>query len=224
MFAGHFAVAFAAKRAAPRTSLGMLLFGAQFLDLIWPALVLLGAESFHIEPGVTKLNPLAFDSYPISHSLVMALVWSLVVGGIYYAVRRYCAGAVTVAAAVFSHWVLDWVTHRPDLQLAPGVATRVGLGLWNHPQFEVGIESAMFGFAVAGYAIQTKALDGRGRWGFILFVTVITLIWIANVTSPPPPANAVRAIAWTALAVYLFVLWAWWFDRHRDVRDQRNWC
>ena len=84
MFVGHFAVAFAAKRVTPKTSLGTLVFGAQFLDLIWPPLVLLGVERFHVEPGVTKLNPLAFDSYPISHSLLMALVWSLLLGAGYY--------------------------------------------------------------------------------------------------------------------------------------------
>jgi hypothetical protein len=42
MFIGHFAVAFAAKKAAPRVSLGTLILSAAFLDAVWPVLVLLG--------------------------------------------------------------------------------------------------------------------------------------------------------------------------------------
>jgi len=215
MFIGHFAVAFAAKRAAPRTSLGTLLFGAQFLDLIWPPLVLLGVEHFHVEPGVTKMNPLAFDSYPISHSLLMSLVWSVVIGVVYLARRRYRAGAIMVGIAVFSHWVLDWVTHRPDLQLAPGSEARVGLGLWNHPSLEIGIESAMFLGALASYILQTRPRDGVGRWGLIGFILLLLFFYVGNVTGPPPP-NA-DIVAWMALGLWLFVPWAAWFDRHREV-------
>jgi len=216
LFVGHFAVAFAAKRAAPRASLGALVFAAQFLDLIWPPLVLLGAESFHVEPGITKLTPLAFDSYPISHSLLMAAVWSLLVGAVYLGRKRYCAGAAMLGLAVFSHWVLDWITHRPDLQLAPGSPVRAGLGLWNHPVAAIAIESAMFLGAVLSYGSQTRARDAAGRWGFLSFVALLALIYVGNVAGPPPP-NA-RVVAWMALAIWLFVPWAAWFDRHRDGR------
>src|SRR4051812_40265844 len=133
MFIGHFAVALAGKRVAPKTSLGTLLLGAQFLDLLWPPLTLSGIERFQIVPGITKMTPLLFESYPISHSLLMSAVWAVLVGAIYFARRRYRVGALMMGVAVFSHWVLDWITHRPDLQIAPGSETRVGLGLWNHP-------------------------------------------------------------------------------------------
>ncbi|MGE5180245.1 MAG: metal-dependent hydrolase [Bacteroidota bacterium] len=216
MFAGHFAVALAAKRATPKTSLGTLVFGAQFLDLIWPILVLLGVEWFHIEPGVTKLNPLAFDHYPISHSLVMSLVWSVLVGAVYFWRRRSCRGAVVLGAAVFSHWVLDWITHAPDLQLAPGAAARAGLGLWNHPAAAIALEGGLFVAAVASYVTQTRAKDAVGRWSFFAFVFALALIQFANTTGPPPPS--MRAVAWSALIIWLFVPWAAWFDRHRAPR------
>jgi membrane-bound metal-dependent hydrolase YbcI (DUF457 family) len=216
MFVGHFAVAFAGKRAAPRMSLGALLFGAQFLDLIWPPLTLLGLERFHIEPGVTKLNPLAFDSYPISHSLLMAAVWAALVAAVYYFRKRYCAGALMLGAAVFSHWALDWITHRADLQLAPGSEARVGLGLWNHPAAATGIESVMFLLAVGSYIVQTRARDAVGRWGLAAFVVVTALIYVANLNAPPPPSW--RVVAWSAIAIWLFVLWAGWVDRHREPR------
>jgi len=48
VFIGHFAVAFAAKRAVPEVSLGTLFLAAQLADLVWPTLVLLGFEQFAI--------------------------------------------------------------------------------------------------------------------------------------------------------------------------------
>ena len=222
MFVGHFAVAFAAKRVTPKTSLGTLVFGAQFLDLIWPPLVLLGVERFHVEPGVTKLNPLAFDSYPISHSLLMALVWSLLLGAGYYFLRRNRRGAAVLGAVAFSHWVLDWLTHRPDLQLVPGSSARVGLGLWNHPALELTLEGGMFLAAAILYAVTTRARDWRGMWPFWGFLAVLTSIWVGNVAGPPPPSSPgiVRTIAMMGLALWLLVPWAAWFDRHRAPRKK----
>ena len=214
MFVGHFAVAFAAKRVTPKTSLGTLVLGAQFLDLIWPPLVLLGVERVRIEPGATRITPLAFDSYPISHSLVMAVAWSALIGGIYFWRKRTCAGAAVLGLAVFSHWVLDWITHRPDLQLIPGRPARAGLGLWDHPVAAIAIESAMFAGAVVSYSLQTRARDAVGRWGWISFATFLSLVYAANVTGPPPPNASV--VAWMALALWLLVPWAAWFDRHRQ--------
>lgn len=51
MFIGHFAVALAAKRATPRTSLGWLFAACQLSDLIWPVLLLAGVEHAHVAPG-----------------------------------------------------------------------------------------------------------------------------------------------------------------------------
>ncbi len=41
MFIGHFGVALAAKKVAPRASLGILILAAQFLDFLWPLFLLL---------------------------------------------------------------------------------------------------------------------------------------------------------------------------------------
>src|SRR4029077_9784008 len=89
MVIGHYAVAMAAKRVAPRTSLGTLVAAAILLDLIWPLLVLLGIEIVTITPGVTAVTPLTFVSYPYSHSLLMSIVWGLLFAGGYFVARRY---------------------------------------------------------------------------------------------------------------------------------------
>ena len=128
MFIGHFGVGFGAKAAAPRVSLGTLLLAAQFLDLLWPIFLLLGIESVRIDPGNTAVTPLDFVSYPLTHSLLTGVGWGGLLGGAYALHRRWLRGAVVVAATVVSHWVLDWVSHRPDLPLIPG-GNKVGLGL-----------------------------------------------------------------------------------------------
>jgi hypothetical protein len=130
MFIGHFAVGFAAKKFAPRSSEAVLLTAALLADLLWPFFLLLGWEQVRIDPGNTRYTPLDLVYYPWSHSLLMLCVWATAFGGIYYAITRYWPGAIAIWIGVVSHWVLDWVTHRPDMPLYPGGA-RYGLGLWN---------------------------------------------------------------------------------------------
>src|SRR5215510_16393080 len=115
MFIGHFAVAFAAKKAAPKVSLGTLVLAAAFLDVVWPVLVLLGVERFRIVPGFTAVNPFDFTYYPWSHSLATTMAWSVAFALAYFAASRDRAGAVWVGLVVASHWVLDFVSHIPDI-------------------------------------------------------------------------------------------------------------
>src|SRR6266852_7412816 len=119
MFIGHNALAFAAKRVAPKTSLGILTAAVMLVDLIWPIFLLLGIEHVRIEPGATKFTPLDFYDYPWTHSLLMGIVWGIAFGLIYWAITRYGRGAIIVALGVVSHWILDLIVHRPDLPLWP---------------------------------------------------------------------------------------------------------
>ena len=215
MFIGHHAAAFAAKRLAPRVSLGTLMAAAMFLDLLWPILTLAGIEHFRIDPGNTTFTPLDFYDYPITHSLLMALVWSALAAIVYAIARRSSRDAVIVGLAVLSHWVLDFLTHRPDLPLWPN-GPQAGMGLWNSMTGTVLIESMFFAFAFALYVLGTAARDRIGSIGLWSFVAFVVLIYIANITSPPPPNWQV--VAWSAVAAWLFVPWAWWFDRHRQAR------
>jgi membrane-bound metal-dependent hydrolase YbcI (DUF457 family) len=144
MFIGHFAVGFASKRFAPRSSEAVLLAAPLLADMLWPVFLLLGWEQVRIDPGITRYTPLDFVSYPWSHSLLMLCVWATVFGGIYYAITRYRAGVIAIWIGVVSHWVLDWVTHRPDMPLYPGGAL-YGLGLWNSIAGTMLVEFLMFG-------------------------------------------------------------------------------
>jgi len=215
VFIGHNAVAFAAKRVAPRTSLGVLMAATMLVDLIWPLLLLLGVEHVRIQRGATRMSPLDFYDYPWTHSLVMAIAWAILFAGVYWGVSRYGRGAIVVGVCVLSHWLLDFVVHRPDLPLLPGGGPKFGLGLWNAPIAAIGIESAMLAIGILIYRDTTKPRDRIGSIAFWAFIALLAAIYIANASGAPPPN--VRVLAWMALSLWLLPFWAAWFDRHREV-------
>ena len=215
MLAGHFAVAFAAKRLAPRTSLATLFVAAQLLDLLWPVFVLLGIEHFSIA-GAGTVPPLVFDHYPWSHSLLAAAWWAMLAGGGWMALRKDARGALVVCALVLSHWVLDLIVHVPDLQLVPSVPTRLGLGLWTHPVVAFAVEIVMLAAGAVVYARATRAVRGAGSWGYWSLVAFIAAILAGSAFGPPPPDT--RAVVWTDIAMWLLVAWAFWCDRARMPR------
>lgn len=214
MFIGHYAVGFVSKRFAPKASLGMLMAAPLLLDLLWPIFLLLGWESVEIRPGSTAFTPLDFVWYPISHSLIGAVGWATLFALLYYAFTRHRREATVIWIGVVSHWFLDFIVHRPDLPIYPD-GPLVGLGLWNSPAATVILEDAMYLAGIWIYQRLTRAKDATGRYGFWSFVVVILLLYIAVIAGPPPPN--VTALAASALVAWLFVLWAWWFDRHRVV-------
>jgi|CZKU01.1.fsa_nt_gi hypothetical protein len=214
MFIGHLAVGFASKRLAPRASLGPLMAAPLLLDLVWPIFVLAGVERIRVDPGNTAFTPLAFDSYPWSHSLVMSLGWAVLFAGAYFAVARYAVGAAVVAAGVVSHWLLDAASHRPDMPLYPGAGSPlVGLGLWNSVPGTIAVEGAMFAAGVALYITMTRPRDAVGRWALAALVGFVTLVYMSNLSGSPPPNAA--TVAWVSLGTWLLPIWAGWADAHR---------
>ncbi len=216
MFLGHYGVAFAARRASPRTSLGTLTFAAQFLDELWPILLLMGLEQVRIVPGLMAASSLDFVSYPISHSLVTAVGWAILIGLVYFAIRRYGRGAWVVAAAVSSHWLLDVPVHRPDLPLWPGSRVLVGAGIWNSVWLTAVLELGILAVGLVIYLRYTRSTDCIGRWGLGALVLLLVLIWVGGIFGPPPPNE--HALAVTTLGIWLFVPWSYWVDRHRELR------
>ena len=216
MFVGHFGVAFAAKKAAPRTSLATAILAAQFLDVLWPIFVLSGFERVRIVPGLMAVSAFDFLSYPWTHSLLMSILWAALFGGIHYAFRRDTRTALVLAAVVLSHWFLDLATHRPDLQLAPGLAAKYGLGLWNSRIGTYLVGLAIYFGGIVLYLRATRARDRIGRWGLIAYVSLLFVLYIANLEGPPPP-NIRAGLVTMLISMPLLLGWAWWFDRHREV-------
>jgi hypothetical protein len=216
MFIGHFAVGFGLKKVAPTVSLGTLFLGAQFLDLLWPTLLLAGVEQVELAPG-SNGPPLRFTHYPISHSLFMVGVWSAAFGFLYYLNRRSVRGAVVCGVAVLSHWLLDLVVHHPDLPLMPGMETHVGFGLWRSTSVSLAAELGLFALGCWMYVRTTERIDRTGIWSLVALVVFLVVVQIANVFGGAPPS--VAAVAWVGQSQWLLVLWANWVDALGSVRE-----
>lgn len=216
MFVGHLAVAFAAKRFRPDVSLGWYVAAATTLDLLWPIFLLLGIEQASIVPGATAFTPLVFDSYPWSHSLVMAIGWGVLLAliGRWRGVPKQALSLLVVL--VVSHWVLDFITHAPDMPLWPGNSPKLGLGLWNSIPGTLVIESVMWLAALALYLKGRRASSWIGPVALWSLVLITTIMWAAGPWSPPPPGQ--RALGWFALIGWLLIPWTAIADRHYQER------
>lgn len=213
MFIGHFALGLAAKRATPQVSLAVLFAAAQLADVLWPIFVAIGIEQVRIDPGNTAFTPLDFVSYPYSHSLALLVVWGVLFGWL-VAGRARRGAFVVVASLVVSHWVLDFVTHRPDMPLYPA-GPKVGLGLWNSVPLTVAIEVPMYLAGLWVYYASTRPRDRAGRYGFGFLAAALLVLYVGNMVGPPPPS--VTALWSAAIAGSVIILAAaLWADRHRD--------
>ena len=219
MFVGHYGVSFAAQRLNRDIPLWVLFIAVQLLDVVWAPLVLLGVEKVRIVPGITATNPLDLYYMPYTHSLVSAVAWSVAAYAAYRIVRRLPqtrrrGAAALVGAAVFSHWVLDFIVHRPDLPLYDNTA-KVGLGLWNVPAAALGLEAILL-FGGIFLFLQGRA---TAKVGLLIFGIVMLAIQVYVFFGPPPPSD--RAAAMTALLAYaLFAGFVAWWGRHGNTESR----
>lgn len=213
MFLAHFGIGFGAKAAAPKVSLGSLFLAAQFIDLLWPTLLLLGIERVNIITDGARQPPLDFVYYPYTHSLLAVIGWAVLVAAIYYIARCSRIGAVVLGLAVVSHWLLDLVVHYPDLPLYPGNSPLLGFGVWSSPVVAMTLEFSIFAAGLWLYLRGTMASDATGKWALWSLVAMLVISHIANAFGPPPPSAT--AIAWVGQAQWLLVAWGYWVDSHR---------
>lgn len=215
MFVGHLAVALAAKRAEPRLPIGAAVAAAFGLDLIWPLLLLTGHEVVHVNPGDTAFTNLAFEWYPWSHSLLLLVAWSgvaVLIGGVTLRSRRM---GWILGLLVASHWLLDLVTHRPDLPLWPG-GPLAGLGLWWSVPGTLLVEGALLLVGLALYRSVTQPRDAVGSIALAALVGLCVILWASQPWAPPPPSAA--AVAWGTMILWLLPPWSQWAERHRLLR------
>ena len=217
MFIGHFGLSFAAKKVAPQVSLGTLFMATQFVDILWPFLLVFNVEKVAIVPGYTKMNAFDFLYYPYTHSLLMGIVWGVVCGILYYLLKRDKRGAIVIGAAVLSHWFLDLFVHVADLPLTPFGDFKVGLGLWNHVAVELIIETLIFLVGAFIYASFTKAKNGAGKWGLWSLVILLPVFTIANTFGPTPPDSIMILFVSFVITMAIIISLAYWVDKNREV-------
>ncbi len=198
-------------------SLGTLFLACQLLDLVWPVLVLLGIEVVEVAPGITAVTPLDFTFYPYSHSLVVAVLWASLLAAAYWLLNRpTLRAAATLAAVVLSHWLLDFVSHRPDMPLTLSGESKVGLGLWHSIPATLVVEVALFSLGVYLYVRSTQARNRTGSYAFWALLSFLLIVYASNFFSSPPPSG--EAVAGAALAMWLLVAWGYWVDHNRTPR------
>jgi len=213
MFLGHFGLGFAAKKWNRRPSLGTYFMAVQFLDLLWPTLLLRGIEKVEVQPGNTAFTPLNFVYYPYSHSLLAAIVWGLLFGLVYLLITKDRKSSLLMVVLVFSHWVLDFITHRADLPLSPWSNLKFGLGLWNNIPATIISELLIFGGGIVLFLKTTTSKHIRGHivlWSFVAFMLTI---YFLNAFGHPPDSK--DSIAILGLTQWFLVAWGYWIDGTR---------
>ena len=208
MLYGHIAVGFAAKPLAPKVKLGYLIFAAEAIDFLCGVFLLTGIE------GVDA----AGASYiPWSHGLFMAGVWSLLGLVLAFLLSRDWRTGLILGALVFSHWVLDFISHPmgmgqklpPDLPLFFGGSPKVGLGLYNSLPAALVTEFGIFIAGIIVYLLRTRARDKVGRLAFAVLILFIFLIAV--------PAAFPNLEFVPTLALILLLPLGNWADRHRTL-------
>ena len=217
MLVGHLAVALVAKRIEPKVSLGTWVLAALFADLLFFLLLMTGIEHIDVVPGAVANRAIGRDIV-YSHSLLMDIVWGALFAGVYFLIRRYPRGAWLLFGAVVSHWLLDFISHRPDMALAPGVRGVFGLGLWNSLPATLIVEGGFWLFALILYARATRPRKRLGIFAFWIGVALLTLVWYGNINAGMDP-NPAKAAIGGLIAFGLMVAWAYWINRLRPARD-----
>jgi len=217
MFVGHYAVSLALKKFEKRASLGVLFLAVQFVDILFMPFVLLGIERMNIVPDFTQSTHFELEFVPYTHSLAGSVFWAAVA----YVVFRWLfvkkqSVALVIALAVFSHWVLDLITHTPDLPLWTDDSMKLGLGLWNSAAGTYALEAILLAGGLWIYLRATQASSSLGKYGMPVFIVVLLLINILNIFGPPPAGGKIEMAVSAMIAYFGFAAIAFWLDKKRS--------
>lgn len=201
MFVGHYAAAMAAKAIEPKAPMWTLAAAAQLVDIGWSAFIIAGIEHARVDPALPG-SALVLEHMPWTHSLPAAFAWSV---GAALLVRLLLplGASIAVGLTVLSHWLLDLIVHRPDLELWPG-GKRVGFALWNYPVPEQALEIGLIAVCGAAWVASRKTL-GRLAWPAIGFIGLLIALQIVAMLSPQPAGPLGAESGAMILAIYLVV-------------------
>ncbi len=217
MLIGHYAVGLIAKRAEPRINLGTLVLAAMFADFAWCVFMFFGLEHVQLKSGMGAGNYLCATNIAMSHSLLMDAVWATLLASAYLLWRHYPRGALVIFLVVLSHWLLGFVSHRPDMPIAPGMHTYVGLGLWKSIPATLLVEGGFWCLAIILYVRATRSKSLPGTFVFWSGIILLTSVWFSNIAGPPPQNPKTAPFA-SLIVFSLTVAWAYWVNRFRAAR------
>lgn len=223
MFIGHYGIGFALKNVEPRLSLGLLIFGAIMLDVLFGLFLLAGVEHARIVPGATTVSPFEFYDYPFSHSAAGAILWATA-GFLAYWLwptgnrRSRMRPAFVLAAVIFSHFILDVISHSPDMTLFGNNSPALGLSLWNSLAATIIVELGILFMGIALYRNATKSISTSGKYGLSLILLILLVLYIGTLFGSPPPDMISAGIIIAAGQLPLVAL-AFWIDRNRTLQS-----
>lgn len=216
MLVGHLAAGFIGKRIEPETSLGVLVIAALLADFIFFPLLLAGIENVVLVPNVATNRVIGRDIV-YSHSLAMLVIWAGLFAAAYFWQKRQKLAALVLFNVVASHWLLDMISHRPDMPLAPGSDTVLGLGLWNSVPATLIVEGGLWLLAIIVYARVTRPRNRLGTFAFWIGVGLLTVVWFVNINAGMDPDPVLGGIG-GLISFSLVTAWAFWIDRLRSSR------
>ena len=217
MLVGHLAAGFVAKRVEPKISLGTLVLASMLSDFLLYVFMVAGIEHVRFKPVRGAANYFDASDIGMSHSLLMTAIWGALFAGAYFLRRRYARGAWVLFMAALSHWLLDFVAHRPDMPLAPGAQMNLGLGLWTSVPATVIVEGGFWLLAIILYARATRPKKRTGVYAFWGVIALLTLAWYNNIAGAPPPSALAAGIS-GFIFFSLVVAWAYWMNRLRPAQ------
>lgn len=217
MFIGHFGLSFAAKKAAPKVSLATLFIATQFVDILWPFMLIFNIEKVAVTPGYTKVNSYEFLYFPYTHSLFMGLVWGILTALIYFLIKKDTRGAIVIGLCVISHWFLDLVVHRADLPITPFGNYKAGFGLWNHVAATLIVELIIFFGGLFIYTSITRAKNKKGSRGLWALAALLILVTISNTFGPTPPNSITTLFISFIILMTILISLAGWVDKNREL-------
>src|SRR3990172_992090 len=218
MFIGHYAVGFGLKKVVPKLSLGTLVFGATLLDILFGIFVLTGVEHARIVPGASAAAPFEFYDYPISHGAFGAAVWSFTGFLVYWLwpgkdrTQRKRPAAV-LAFAIFSHYVLDVISHTPDMPLLGSGSPKLGFSLWDSLPATIAVEIALFVVGIVLYLRARRELRPAAKYGLAALILILTASFLGGSFGPPPPNMTVIGAMLTA-GQAAYIAFAYWIDKN----------
>jgi membrane-bound metal-dependent hydrolase YbcI (DUF457 family) len=216
MFIGHFGAGMALKKLSPSTSLGTLLLAADLPDVIFPILMLAGIEEAKVSADTARLMPFDMSNYPWSHSLLMIFIAGSLLAGGFWLKNRNILETLAIILAALSHWLLDFISHRPDMPLWPGSA-KFGLGLWDSLPGTLLVEIGIFALGILIFLKSSEAVNKAGKWGFWWFVIFLLPLYFGSLFGPPPPD--MKAFGYVGIiGQFIFVGAGYWIDRNRRAR------
>jgi len=220
MFVGHLGVGLALKKVEPKINLGVLFFASLFIDILLGLFILAGLEQVMVPSAYSQLHYLNF-SFPYSHSLLAVAIWSLILFGAAYLAwlrdsHSKIKASMVIGAAVFFHWICDWVEHPPQLPVAGNNSSMVGLGLWNNLEIALALEVVLVAVGTILYLKAAKKIGRTGRWGITMFMILLTSVAIiGQVSVTQAPEQNAFAVSIIVQAVIVCTLAAW-IDRSRE--------